>query len=128
MSWDENPYYDPAKLGLVILAQMDEPNLSYQFNQFVVWQHIASGRVFYAQDSGCSCPTPFEDFDFNGPGATNLQEVQMHNWKAFEDEVNSFCAYPVDDDWYERRRIPQSEKDELLIKVKQAMKALEVTQ
>lgn len=34
--------------------------MSYEFNTFVVWKH-KSGKIYCACDSGCSCPTPFED-------------------------------------------------------------------
>lgn len=36
----------------------DEP---YQFDDTQVWVHKPTGRLFFATDSGCSCPSPFED-------------------------------------------------------------------
>ena len=33
-----NPYYNPAELGLQIVAQFDQDNLSYEFNQLVFWR------------------------------------------------------------------------------------------
>lgn len=52
--------YDPEKFGCRVVAEYDTAD-SYEFDTVKVWQHIETGRVFAAQDSGCSCPTPFED-------------------------------------------------------------------
>ena len=61
MSYDDNPYYNPEKRGLTIVAEGDDPDASYSFDMFVVWTDGES--LFYAQDSGCSCPSPFEDVE-----------------------------------------------------------------
>ena len=54
----ENPYYDPKPLGLTVVTSGDDPDAFYSFDMFVVW---TDGKdLFYAQDSGCSCPSPFE--------------------------------------------------------------------
>lgn len=60
MSEYHNPYYNPEKLGLEMLS-FDEPNLSYEYNTYI-FVRTPDGRVFAAQDSGCSCPTPFENY------------------------------------------------------------------
>src|SRR3546814_2503386 len=36
-------------------------NLSYEFNEVKVFQHKFHGGLLIAQDSGCSCPSPFEN-------------------------------------------------------------------
>ena len=60
MSWDNNPYYHPEKMGLSTVAEFDSAD-SYEFDKFVVW---TDGKaLFWATDSGCSCPTPFEDIN-----------------------------------------------------------------
>lgn len=57
-----NPYYDPDKFGLTIIGTVEwEPN-NYSFNYTCVWEN-ADGDLYYADDAGCSCPAPFEDFD-----------------------------------------------------------------
>ncbi len=61
MSEKINPYYNPEKLDLEMI-DFDEPNMSYEFNTLCFWA-TKDGRVFTASDSGCSCPTPFEDFE-----------------------------------------------------------------
>lgn len=53
-------YYNPESFGLSVVGevQWDEP--CYDFDLTVVW---TDGSLFYwADDSGCSCPSPFEDF------------------------------------------------------------------
>lgn len=34
---------------------------SYRFDETNIYLHKPTGRIFYASDSGCSCPSPFED-------------------------------------------------------------------
>jgi hypothetical protein len=58
-----NPYYNPEKLELELLS-FDEPNLSYEYNTLCFWA-TKDGRVYSASDSGCSCPTPFENYEGN---------------------------------------------------------------
>lgn len=58
--YDKNPYYYPGACGLELLATA-EADLSYEFDYVCLWRDLASGRYFMAKDSGCSCPTPFED-------------------------------------------------------------------
>jgi hypothetical protein len=55
-----NPYYDPEKCGLEMLAVIDEPNMSYEYNTTIIVQDKETEDIYLAQDSGCSCPTPFE--------------------------------------------------------------------
>jgi hypothetical protein len=54
-----NPYYYPEKLELEMLS-FDEPDLSYEYNTLCFWA-TKDGQIYSASDSGCSCPTPFED-------------------------------------------------------------------
>jgi len=91
MSYDTNVYYNPKKSGLVQIDSLDEPGLSYEYNTLCVWQDTKTKRVFYVQDSGCSCPTPFEGYFYRAAGAdTNLDEVKETNFFVFEQAVNNF--------------------------------------
>ncbi len=56
-------YYSPGKHGLkqVVEVNLSEPD--YSFDLLVVWKHEESGKLYWAQDSGCSCPSPFEDYN-----------------------------------------------------------------
>lgn len=55
-----NVYYSPEDFGLTVIDELseDEP---YQFDILVAWRHT-DGTVYWQQDSGCSCPTPFENY------------------------------------------------------------------
>ena len=46
--------------GLTQVTWVDEQDLSYEFNEFVVYKN-ETGILYWASDSGCSCPSPFED-------------------------------------------------------------------
>jgi hypothetical protein len=62
-------YYNPEKFGLTLVGMADEAGLSYEFSMFGVWKD-AGGQLYYGADSGCSCPSPFEDF-------TSLEALTM---------------------------------------------------
>lgn len=59
--WSENPYYSPKKCGLQIIDALEDPAASYDFSTVVAFRKSRTKRVFIVHDSGCSCPTPFED-------------------------------------------------------------------
>lgn len=65
-----NPYYSPESLGLEMIS-FDQPGLSYEYNTLCFWA-TNDGRVFYAQDEGCSCPTPFDEYS----GETQKDVIQ----------------------------------------------------
>ncbi len=86
-----NVYYNPEKLGLNQVAVIDEEGLSYEFNTFLVVQDKATGRVFYGTSSGCSCPTPFEEYHFNSADDTDLTEVTNgDSFTSFQREAEGF--------------------------------------
>ena len=85
-----NIYYDTIE-GLTRVGELDEPNLSYEYNMLIVLQHTPSGRLFWAKDSGCSCPTPFEDYYFKSPDDNDLQEITPgDSLTEFTREVDNF--------------------------------------
>jgi len=67
-----NVYYNPETWGL---APIDELELAsgYEFDTYVVWVD-QSGVVYWAWDTGCSCPVPFEDYKDFG----DLHAVRDH--------------------------------------------------
>lgn len=56
-----DPYNQPEKFGLTPVAEVHWDDESYQFNFMAVWVD-GNGQLYWATDSGCSCPSPFEDF------------------------------------------------------------------
>lgn len=86
-----NIYYNPEKFGLRIIGEIEkEPE--YDFDMLVVWQHN-DGRLFYGQDSGCSCPSPFEDYG----SLEELDEITKANWKQFRSEVEGFSYGSIEE-------------------------------
>jgi hypothetical protein len=62
-----NPFYYPEDFEpqLRLEASLELSGQSYSFDLVAVWTVAddPTGRVYTATDSGCSCPTPFEDFE-----------------------------------------------------------------
>jgi hypothetical protein len=77
-------YSNPEKFGLETIKELDDPNASYSFDKFVIWRREKDNELFYATDSGCSCPSPFE----------NVKDIQdltpLKDMKAFEQELTSW--------------------------------------
>lgn len=61
MSWDHNPYSTPEAYGLATVGEVEWGDGCYSFDLTVVWRDTTTGALYYADDSGCSCPTPFQD-------------------------------------------------------------------
>lgn len=88
--WDFNPYHNPANCGLEILAvaEDDEP---WQFDLLVLWRDLDSGRFFVGADSGCSCPSPFEDVR----SVADLSEVRTQDDALAGAMLSSYTADSV---------------------------------
>lgn len=60
----KNVYYDPEAFGLEIVGQFDWSLPDWSFDMCVVWNQ--DGKYWIGNDSGCSCPAPFEEvYDIN---------------------------------------------------------------
>lgn len=92
MSWDTpDVYYSPEHFGLTPIGQLDDPEASWSFNTFVVWKHEETGKIYYGSDSGCSCPSPFED-THSLDGLTEV--VSLHDFiDDVQDYFNSVCPW-----------------------------------
>lgn len=84
----DNLYSCPGNKNLTLLGIIDDPAADYSFDMIGVWQ-TEDGRVFYAQDAGCSCPSPFEDSMFD----TDFIEVTAYNWNDFQAAVDGHCYH-----------------------------------
>lgn len=54
-----NIYTDPEKFGLTVVADLEAEG-GYAYDKFIVWRNPA-GHLLWDDESGCSCPVPFED-------------------------------------------------------------------
>ncbi len=53
--------YD-KEFGLEQVAEIDYSDGCYQFDYRIVWWHPETRKLYTGRDSGCSCPSPFEDY------------------------------------------------------------------
>lgn len=61
-------------------------DLSYEFDEVQVFKHKVTGQLLIAHDSGCSCPSPFED--------TTVRDGRfIHRLKDFDDFVANVESY-----------------------------------
>ena len=110
-----NPHYNPEKLGLEMLS-VEQPDMSYEFNILCFWS-TGDGRVFTAQDSGCSCPTPFESYD----GETQKEVLQkLERIGSVQQAEYTFDSWNKDGYFYgeQKQHLPQHDKDNVLHWVK----------
>lgn len=70
--WDRNVYDSPEKCGMRLLGSLEDGSASYSFDTVIVLQDEETRKVYAAHDSGCSCPTPFENIE----GLSDLTEIR----------------------------------------------------
>jgi hypothetical protein len=73
----ENIYYSPEAFGLKTIGMIEWSDGSYQFDMTVVWQR-PDGTFAYGEDSGCSCPSPFESTAADDLIAGTIDEIKAH--------------------------------------------------
>lgn len=95
-SYDSNPYYNAADHDppLEVIHAFDAYEPSWDFDIFLVVREISTGKVYVANDSGCSCPTPFEDHVW----PTDYTEV-----RSWEDVKNALDAAFTSDGYRPRK-------------------------
>lgn len=84
--YEENLYYHPEKHGLEIFDMVEYPPC-YDFDMCVVWRDVATDELFYAFDSGCSCPTPFENHS-----RKDLVLITPENYQIFKDAIIDWAS------------------------------------
>lgn len=84
---NNNPYYSPEKCGLGIFDEIDT-GAAYEFDMFIIWEKLDDKTLWWATDSGCSCPTPFEDHRED-----DLKEITLDNFEEFTKNLESHCSY-----------------------------------
>jgi hypothetical protein len=94
-----DPYCNPRAYGLVIVADVSWDDEPYQFNMSVVWKREFDGQFFIDSDSGCSCPSPFENSSMETlvpmgtPGGSGaLQAVTEHLADRIQDNPIGFTG------------------------------------
>lgn len=85
-----NVYYDPEKFGLKIVGTLDFSSGSYEFDYTVVWTD--GKNLYYHDDAGCSCPSPFDGVGLNDLTKTNLRDLQTHLRARREAAYNDYVS------------------------------------
>ncbi len=92
--WDD-VYYNPEKFGLEKVGEVDDPGACYSFDIFAVWR-AADGTLYWGQDSGCSCPSPFEDVrgleDLETGGSNEAAAAALEWAESFNPEGHSWMS------------------------------------
>lgn len=60
----DNIYYSPEAYGLTVVANIEYSDQNYCFDTRVIWRD-KHNELWTARDSGCSCPTPFEEYNLS---------------------------------------------------------------
>lgn len=89
MGYYQDVYSSPELHGLRIVETHEAPDLSYEFDMVVLWEDIKTRKRYWARDSGCSCPSPFE----------NVRSVsELNDWsltkREYEQEVKGVLGRP----------------------------------
>ena len=100
--YDKNPYYSPEKCGLAIVDSLDNDE-AYEFHIFLVVRDLATGDLYIGEDSGCSCPTPFEDFR----GLSDMTQVRSMEQldQELESRASSYSPWKLGDVLALRRKV-----------------------
>jgi len=81
-------YNAPEDFGLELVWSGDKGD-GNDFNIFLVLRS-KSGNLYYDQDSGCSCPSPFEDSNLETLGLPKTLEDILHaatEWGASQTQI-----------------------------------------
>lgn len=71
----------PEKHGLTLIADLEFGG-SWDFDTHLAFKH-ESGKVYYVQDSGCSCPTPFDDI----AGTEDMELLTFEGFEGFRSHI-----------------------------------------
>jgi hypothetical protein len=114
MSYDL--YYSPEKLGLATIGEVEWGDGCYSFDLTVVWRDVETGVLYFADDSGCSCPSPYED-----TGRDSLTLIDRP--QTFIDHIDKRLAELSDSEWCkdetDRSKVAAAE---LVLKVREALR------
>lgn len=85
VSYEENIYSNPDNLGYRTIEEIELSEPCYSFDLLVVWENKVDGTLWYATDSGCSCPSPFEE--------TTVEDLRPFDYSEIESIVREGYGY-----------------------------------
>lgn len=92
MNYENNVYYSPEKWGMSIFDQIDTAG-AWEFDMFVIWEKDDDNTLWYATDSGCSCPTPFENIE----SMKDLDQITTDTLYNFEQALKNHTNISTED-------------------------------
>lgn len=96
MGWNEPDVYNqPEHYGLKTIGDIEWDHESWQFNMTVILRGN-DGQWYYAEDSGCSCPSPFE----NVTSMDDLTKVTVDELIKYLTDRRDERVKSLDDSWY----------------------------
>lgn len=95
MGYDAPDVYNQReKFGLEIVGDISWDAEPYQFDLTVVWRDPKTGEMFYARDSGCSCPQPFEEY------TSREKLTPIESFHEFSDMITKSVEILKEDTYY----------------------------
>lgn len=96
-----------------LVGHLEDPDACYSFDDIIVWKDKETGKLYYAEDSGCSCPSPFES-----ETRETIRPLTDETWDVFQKAVEGHAGPnswddPTDSRWQSHA----ADKTELLAKV-----------
>lgn len=94
MKFNHNPYYSPELCGLEMFTNIDTAG-SYEFDIFSIWKKLEDNTLWWDTDSGCSCPSPFDNSDHGH----ELKQVNEETWYNFNEALKNHSGisqYDID--------------------------------
>lgn len=78
-------YFSPEEFNLETIKELVITEPDYSFDLVAAWRHVLTGRVYWAADCGCSCPSPFEEYC----SLDSLTELSTENFSELEEATSS---------------------------------------
>lgn len=92
-----NIYYNPGDFGLEVVGDIEWRDCYYEFDFTAVWKE-SRGKYWVGSDSGCSCPSPFEDItdinELDGPYNKDGLRKRL-DWLIQDHTENGYGTYPL---------------------------------
>ncbi len=84
-------YYSPEEVGFEIFDEI-ETGGSWEFTTTAIFRNKETGKLYYSQDSGCSCPTPFD-----GVTVDDLIPLVSETFEEFKKAVKEHHSYEANE-------------------------------
>jgi hypothetical protein len=86
------PYNSPEKYGMEHVGTIQWGEEDYSFNLTCVLRRLSDGTLWYAHDSGCSCPEPFEDI-FEWERLFNLDPLAPPEERYLQPDLQEYRTF-----------------------------------